>query len=116
MTVPLELHEQFVLGRRPARRPYKQGLDAGACKLLDQKDLVRISSTQTVGCVDKDGLDQSLGGEIAHPFEARTNQARAAITVVFEHPFRRHCEPLLAGERDQRRRLAGDRVLLPLFV
>ena len=42
----LELHEQFVLWRRTARRTYKQGLDAGACELLDQKDLVRVSSTQ----------------------------------------------------------------------
>ena len=79
-------------------------LDAGAREFLDQKDLVRVSSTQAVGCVDKDGLDQSLGSKIAHPLEAGTDQSCAAITVVFEDPLRRHCEPLLAGEHDQRRR------------
>ena len=77
---------------------------------------MRVSSTQAVGRIDKYGLDQSLGSKIAHPLKAGTNQVRAAITVVLEHPFRWHCELLLAGERDQRRRLAGDRVLLPLFV
>ena len=87
----------FVLGRRTARRTYKQGLDAGAREFLDQKDLVRVSSTQAVGRIDKDGLDQSLGSKIEHPLEARTDQACAAITVVFEDPLRRRCELLLAG-------------------
>ena len=68
-----ELHEQFVLGRRTARRTYKQGLDAGAREFLDQKDLVRVSSTQAVGRIDKDGLDQSLGSKIEHPLEVRTD-------------------------------------------
>ena len=77
---------------------------------------MRVSPAQSVGRVNEDRLDQSLGSEIAHPFEAGADQACPAITVVLEDPFRRYLELLLAGERDQRRRLAGDRVLLPLFV
>ncbi len=77
---------------------------------------MRVSPTQAVGCINEDRLDQPLGSEIAHSFEPRTDQARPAIPVVLEDPFLRHLELLLAGERDQRRRLAGDRVLLPLFV
>ena len=57
----LELHEQFVLGRRTAWRTHKQGLDAGASELLDQENLVRVSSAQAVGCIDQNGLDQPLG-------------------------------------------------------
>src|SRR5215470_10898067 len=113
---PLELHEQFILGRRPAWCAHKQGLDTGAGKLLDQQNLVRVSSAQAVGCVDKDSLDQAFGGKIAHTFKARADQARPAISVVLENPFSRYLELLLAGERDQRRRLACNRVLFPLFV
>jgi hypothetical protein len=112
----LELHEQLVLGRRTARRADKQGLDAGAGELLDQENLVRVSSAQPVGRIDENGLDQSLGSKIAHPLEAGTDQARPTIAVVLEDPLLRHFELLFAGERNQRRRLAGDRVLLPLFV
>src|SRR5215831_19233237 len=79
---PLELHEQFILGRRTAWCAHKQGLNAGTGKLLDQQNLVRVSSTQPVGRVDKDSLDQALGGKIAHTFKPRTDQARAAIPVV----------------------------------
>src|SRR5260370_23290341 len=44
----LELHEQFVLRRRTARRAHKQGLDAGPGEFLDQENLVRVSSAQPV--------------------------------------------------------------------
>src|SRR5262249_15053464 len=112
----LELYEQLIFRRRTARRAYKQGLDACARKFLDQKNLVRVSSAQPIRRVDEDGLYQPLGSKIAHPLEARTDQACPAIAVVLEDPFLRHFEPLLVGERNQRSRLAGDRVLLPLFV
>src|SRR5260370_1009847 len=69
----LELQEQFILGRRTARRAHKQGLDAGTRELLDQENLVRVSSAQAVGRVDQDRLDQPLRREITHPLEARTD-------------------------------------------
>src|SRR5215831_17081047 len=65
---PLELHEQFILGRRTTWRTHKQGLDIGAGKLLDQQNLVRVSSTQAVGRVDTRYIDSGfglLGGEVA---------------------------------------------------
>src|SRR5258708_7872268 len=105
----LELHEQFVLRRRTARRAHKQGLDAGPGEFLDQENLVRVSSAQPVGRIDEDGLDQPLGSKIAHPLKAGTNQVRPTIAVVLEDPFLWHFELLRAGERDQRRRLDGDR-------
>src|SRR5262249_23468622 len=95
---------------------YKQGLDACARKFLDQKNLVRVSSAQPIRRVDEDGLYQPLGSKIAHPLEARTDQACPAIAVVLEDPFLRHSEPLLVGQRNRGSRLAGDRVLLPVFV
>ncbi|MGC2460216.1 MAG: hypothetical protein WA446_04440 [Steroidobacteraceae bacterium] len=61
---------------------------------------MRVSPAQAVGCVNEDRLDQPLGSEIAHPFEAGTDQACAAKTVVLEDPFRRYLELLLASERD----------------
>jgi hypothetical protein len=113
---PLELQKQFILGRRTAWRAHKHRLGAGAGKLLDQQYLMRISPAQAVGCVNQEGLDQSLGSKITHTFKSGTDKARPAITVVLEDPLSRHLELLLAGERDQSRRLAGDRVLFPLFV
>src|SRR6516162_6422661 len=77
---------------------------------------MRIPPAQAVGCVNQEGLDQSLGSKITHTFKSGTDKARPTITVVLEDPFSRNLELLLAGERDQRRRLAGDRVLFPLFV
>ena len=77
---------------------------------------MRVTSAQAVRCIDQNCLDQALGSEIAHPLKSRTDQACPAITIVFENPFLRHVELLRAGECHQRRRLAGDRVLLPLFV
>src|SRR5271154_3567094 len=77
---------------------------------------MRVSPAQTIGCVNQNRLDQSFGGKIAHTFEARADKARPAIAVVFEYPFSRYLKLPFAGERDQRRRLAGDRVLFPLFV
>src|ERR1700724_2575657 len=77
---------------------------------------MRSSPAQAVGCVNQEGLDQSLGSKITHTFKSGTDKARPTITVVLEDPFSRNLELLLAGERDQRRRLAGDRVLFPLFV
>src|SRR5262249_4105651 len=54
----LELLEQFVLLSRTARRTHKQGLDAGAGKLLNQENLMRVSPTQAVGRINEDRLDQ----------------------------------------------------------
>src|SRR5260370_35189547 len=70
----LELHEQFVLRRRTARRAHKQGLDAGAGELLDQENLVRVSSAQPVGRIDEDALDHPLASKTAHPLKAGTHQ------------------------------------------
>src|SRR5260370_41385792 len=45
----LELHEQFVLRRRTARRAHKQGLDAGPGGFLDQENRRRGSSARPCG-------------------------------------------------------------------
>src|SRR5215831_11233924 len=77
---------------------------------------MRISSAQAIGRIDKDSLDQPLRSKIAHALEAGTDQARPAIAVVLEYPFWWHLELPFASKGEQRRRLAGDRALLPLLV
>jgi hypothetical protein len=112
----LELHQQLILGRRATRRANKQSLNAGASKLLDQKNLICVPSAQPIGRIDQNHLNQSLGGKIADPLQARADQVRPTNPVVLDHPFRQHFELTRAGECDQCRSLTRDRVLLALLV
>jgi len=59
----LELHEQFVLRRRTAWSAHEQSLDAGAGELLNQENLVRVSSAQAVRRIDENGLNKPLGSD-----------------------------------------------------
>ena len=112
----LELEQQLILGGRGSRRADKQGLDTGACELLDQQDLIGVSSTQTIWRVDQYSRQLTLGGQVAHPLQARTDQTRATIAFVLEHPLRWNRVTLLGGKGNQRCRLAGNGVLLLLLV
>jgi len=47
----LELQQQLILGCCRPWRADKQGLDTGPSQLLDQQDLIGISSTEPIGCV-----------------------------------------------------------------
>jgi hypothetical protein len=48
----LELEQQLIFSRCRSWRADKQGLDTGTSQLLDQQDLIGISSTKPIGCID----------------------------------------------------------------
>src|SRR5580700_2141742 len=112
----LELQQQLIFSCCRPWRADKQGLDTGTSQLLDQQDLIGISSTEPIGCIDQHGVELAFGCQVANPLEARTDQTRATIAFVFEYPFGGNSVALLGGERGQRRRLAGNGVLLLLLV
>jgi len=109
----LELQQQLIFSRCRPRRADKQGFDTGTSQLLDQQDLIGISSTEPIGCIDQHGVELAFGRQVANPLEARADQTRAAIAFVFEYPFRGNSVALLGGERGQRRRLAGNGPRIP---
>ena len=112
----LELEQQLIFSCCRSWRADKQGLDTSPSQLLDQQDLIGISSTEPIGCIDQNGVELAFGRQVANPLEARTDQTGATIAFVFEYPFGGNRVALLGGERGQRRRLAGDGVLLLLLV
>ena len=113
---PLELHQELVLrcGRR--RCLEEHGLHTMAGEFFSQQHLIGILAAQPVGRVDQHRLDVTLGREVADPFQARPHQAGAAVARILEDPVLRYREPMGGGELLQRRRLAGNRVVLPLLV
>src|SRR5260370_42504393 len=83
----LELEQQLIFS---CCRPWgadKQGLDTCTSQLLDQQDLIGISSTEPIGCRDQHGVELAFGRQVAHPLWASTDQTRAAKNFVFEYPF-----------------------------
>src|SRR5438067_12641881 len=66
--------------------------------------------------MDQNGLNVTLGSEIAQSLQAWPQKAGAAYAFALAHPFIGYAVALLACEVDQRRRLTGDRVLLLLLL
>src|ERR1700759_2848862 len=66
--------------------------------------------------MDQNGLNVTLGSEIAQSLQAWPQKAGASEAFVLDHPFIGYAVALLACEVDQRRRLTGDRVLLLLLL
>src|SRR6516164_4515452 len=112
----LELNQELIFRAVALRRLHEQGFDSVAGELFDQQNLVSILSAQSVGRVCQHNLDLSFGGEIAHTFQTRALQRGSAIAFIFEDPLFGHLQLVVLGELDQRRRLAGDRVLLALLL
>ena len=112
----LELEQQPVFRRLGAGRLDEQNLDAGAAELLDQQHLMDVLPAQPVRRINQDRLDRSFGRQIADPLQPGADQLRAAEAVILDDPLVRHAVVAGPGELDQRRRLARDRLLLPLPV
>src|SRR6516165_8692688 len=112
----LELNQELIFRTVALRRLHEQGFDSVAGELFDQQNLVSILSAQSVGRVRQHNLHLSFGGEIAHAFQTRALQRGSAIAFVFKDPLFGHLQLVVLGELDQRRRLAGDRVLLALLL
>src|SRR6516165_4472836 len=112
----LELNQELIFRTVALRRLHEQGFDSVAGELFDQQNLVSILSAQSVGRVRQHNLHLSFGGEIAHAFQTRALQRGSAIAFVFEDPLLGYLQLVVLGKLDQRRRLAGDRVLLALLL
>src|SRR5215469_9348647 len=112
----LELNQELIFRTVALRRLHEQGFDAVAGELFDQQNLVSILAAQSVGRVCQHNLDLSFGGEIAHAFQTRALQRGSAITFIFEDPLWGYLQLVVLGKLDQRRRLAGDGVLLALLL
>src|SRR3954470_20557004 len=110
----LELEQQPVLRRLRAGGLDEQNLDAGAGELLDQQHLMDVFPAQAIRRMDQDRLDRPLGRQIADPFQPGADQLGAAEAVILDDPLGRHAVVVAPGKLDQRRRLARDRLLLPL--
>jgi hypothetical protein len=80
----LKLQQQLILSCCRWWRADKQGLDASPNELLDQQDLIGVSSTEPIGCIDQHGVEVAFGRQVAHALEAGTDQTGATITFVFE--------------------------------
>jgi len=103
---------------REAVRGRTEELEALAVEMY-----ARGLSTRDIEAVFADGDGRSLlsrtavsGRQVANRLEARTDQTRATIAFVLEFRFGGNSVAVLGGERGQRRRLAGDGVLLLLLV
>jgi hypothetical protein len=59
--IPDALRE-LASGVEPRGARHKQSLDAGAGELLDQENLVRVSSAEAVGRINEDGLSARVNG------------------------------------------------------
>ena len=112
----LELQQKLILSGGVARRLDKEHLHARTCKLFREQNLICVFATQPIRRMNENRLNLSLRRKIANPFQARPNHGSTAIAFVLKHPLIGHAVSLLAGEGDQRRRLAGNRVLLLLLV
>src|SRR5262249_22218658 len=112
----LELNEELVLRRRALRRVQKTGFDAVTGELLDQQNLIGIFATQPIRAVDENGLNLSVGRQVAHTLQARAFERGPAIAVVFEDPGLRHFDVECPRQLDQRCRLAHNRVRLALLL
>jgi hypothetical protein len=56
----LELQQQSIFSCCRRWRADKQGLDTGTSQLRDQQDLIGISSTESIGCIDEHGVELAL--------------------------------------------------------
>ena len=112
---PLDLREQGLLGRLPARAEQEHDPHPSGRELLEQQHLIGVAASETVGAVDVDQVDRALRDPIAQPLQARSHERRAAepvvkVEVVGRHPMTVGGSTLLEG-----RDLAVDRGALGLL-
>ncbi len=113
---PLELHQEDLLGCLDSGGAHEYHLDPRAGELLEQQDLIGILAAEPIGAVHEEGVQLSLGRQVAHALQARPHERRPTPASVLVDPAVRNQIAVLGGVRAQRARLAGDRVLLFLPV
>jgi hypothetical protein len=67
-------------------------------KLLHEQHLIGVLSAQPIRRINQYRFDLSRCRQIAHLLQTGTDEARAAIALIFDHPFVGDAEALLPGE------------------
>jgi hypothetical protein len=112
----LKLHHQLILWRGAGRSLEKNQFDTLTVELLRQQNLIRVLPAETIRRVRQHCLYVSLRRQVPQRFQPRPHQARSTISLILKHPLGRNCVPLRLGMLNQRRRLAGNGVILFLAI
>jgi hypothetical protein len=112
----LKLHQQLIFRASSGGGFQKYQFDSAAREFFGEQNLIRVLTTQAVRRVHQHRTDLAFGCQVAQRFQAGSHQNRAAVALILEDPFRRHGIPVRPRVIDQRRCLAGDRVLFLLPI
>jgi len=112
----LHLEEQIVFGTFAERPVQEHQLDAAVLQLIHEQRLIGITSRQAIRRMDIEPIDGAGGGLVAQALQRRANQRAAAVAIVDEAQLFVQRQPFFAHARTQRLDLAGDGVLLSLFL
>jgi hypothetical protein len=110
----LKLQEELILGRFGLSRLEKTHLGSHAREFLDQQGLVDVATSETVRRVAQHDRNLDLSREVPKTLQRRADQRGTRIPLILEHPIRRNLQTARGGVGVQRRRLAGNRLLLLL--
>ena len=80
----LDLQQQFILRILANGMVEENDFYAGALKLVDQQDLVRILAGEPVRRMHVHALDTAQGNRISQPLQGGTQQGRTAVAFVEE--------------------------------
>ena len=112
----LKLHHQLIFRRGTGRSLEKNQFDTLTVELLRQQNLIRVLPAETIRRVRQHRLDVSLRRQIPQRLQPRPHQTRSAISLILKHPLGGNCVALNLGMLNQRRRLAGNGVILFLAI
>ena len=112
----LKRHHQLILRRGAGRSLEKNQFDTLTVELLRQQNLIRVLPAETIRRVRQHRLDVSLRRQIPQRLQPRPHQTRSTISLILKHPLGGNCVPLRLGMLNQRRRLAGNGVILFLAI
>jgi hypothetical protein len=112
----LNLEQEIIFRRAADRMVQKNNLRAHPVKLLDQKDLMRITPDEPVGGVDINSRDDPRGHGIPQLFQSRTKKNRSAVSLVHIGVVRQDAEAVGRNALLERRDLTSDRIVTRLTV
>src|SRR4029077_8530990 len=85
-------------------------------KFLQEKNLISIFACQSIWRITQHNWHLKLRYKIAEPLQGGAHESGTRHTVIFKHPLFGNRQPVCPRILLQRRRLAGNRVLLLLLV
>ena len=112
----MNLEQEIIFRRAADRMVQKNNLRAHPVKLLDQKDLMRITPDEPVGGVDINSRDDPGGHGIPQLFQSRTKQNRSAVSLIHIGVVRQDAEAVGRNALLERRDLTSNRIVTRLTV